>query len=71
MTKRERDLRRLARRHGWALTKTTGGHWLLKHPDGHRVVASFSPGDVGNLKVVAGCMRRALRPERDGAARGG
>jgi predicted RNA binding protein YcfA (HicA-like mRNA interferase family) len=61
MTRRERDLRRLARRHGWRLERTRGDHWRLRHPNGAIVIASYSPGDSGNLRVIEGCLRRAER----------
>jgi hypothetical protein len=66
MTRRERDLRRLARAHGCLLERTNSDHWRFCHPTGAVVIASFSPSDRGNLRVVEGCLRRiARRAERD------
>ena len=31
MTRRERDLRRLARHHGWIVERTRGSHWRLRN----------------------------------------
>jgi predicted RNA binding protein YcfA (HicA-like mRNA interferase family) len=60
MTRRERDLRRLARRHGWRLERTNGGHYRLRHPEGAMVVASFTPS-TRDLHILDGQMRRAER----------
>jgi predicted RNA binding protein YcfA (HicA-like mRNA interferase family) len=61
MTRRERDLRRLAEARGWRLERTGSGHWRLRHPNGQTVIASFSPGDSGHLRVIAGYLNRAER----------
>jgi predicted RNA binding protein YcfA (HicA-like mRNA interferase family) len=62
VTRRERDLRRLARQHGWKLTRTNSSHWRLRHPrTGAIVIAAFSPGDSGHLRVIEGALRRAER----------
>jgi predicted RNA binding protein YcfA (HicA-like mRNA interferase family) len=53
MTRRQRDLERLAREHGWTVERCRGSkHWRLRHPSGAVVVASSSPRDAGNLRVV-------------------
>jgi hypothetical protein len=43
MTRRERDLRRLARDRGWTLERTAR-HWRLRHPNGSVVIAPSTPG---------------------------
>jgi hypothetical protein len=59
MTRRERDLRRLADDHGWGIAKTKR-HWRLRHPDGPIVIVAATPGDSGWKRVILGCMRREL-----------
>ena len=62
MTKRERDLRRLAKARGWRLERTNGsGHWRLRHPAAGIVIAAASPRVAGNVRVVAASLRRAER----------
>ena len=61
MNRNERALRRLAQAHGCTLERTNGGHWRLHHPDGGVVIAAFTPGDAGHLRVIRGCLRRAAR----------
>jgi hypothetical protein len=43
MSRRERDLRRLARERGWIL-EPTSRHWRLRHPSGEVVIAPKTPG---------------------------
>ena len=66
MSRRERDLRRLAARHGWQLALLPGGHWVLRGPHGQRVVAARTPGDSGHLRVLEG-LRRSRGPQRSPA----
>jgi hypothetical protein len=63
MLRRERDLRRLARRYGFRLARSAGhtSSWRLVHPSGATVVASWTPSDRAYLHVVARDQRRALR----------
>jgi predicted RNA binding protein YcfA (HicA-like mRNA interferase family) len=62
MRRNERDLRRLARSHGWTIERTNGGYWRLRHPvTGAVVIAAATPGDSGWQRVIAGCLRRAGR----------
>jgi hypothetical protein len=63
VTRRERDLRRLADRFGWRLELRRGHHRLIG-PMGDVVVVSRTPGDGGNLRVVEGCIKRARRYSR-------
>jgi hypothetical protein len=60
MTRRERDLRRLARRHGWHV-EGVKRHWRLRSPLGHVLIVSATPSDGNNLHLVAACLRRAER----------
>ena len=60
MSRRERDLRRLAREHGWRLERRSR-HWALRSPAGDCVIAAKTPGDSGHLRVIAGAIRRVLR----------
>ena len=61
MRRRQRDLLRLAREHGWSLERCQGGHWRLRHRSGHVVIASFTSSDGNDLRVLKGCLRRAVR----------
>jgi predicted RNA binding protein YcfA (HicA-like mRNA interferase family) len=46
---------------GWQLSRTRGGHWLLRHPSGAVVVTSGSPSDWRTLRNTRAQMRRAER----------
>ena len=66
--RRERDLRRLAKRYGFELARTAGrtSSWQLTHPaSGTTVIASWTPSDRADLRIVAGYLRRALRNGRE------
>ena len=60
MTRRQRDLERLAREHGWTVERTRR-HWRLVSPDGHRVIVAATPSDSGWQRVISGCLKRAER----------
>jgi hypothetical protein len=62
MTRRERDLRRLAAEHGYVVAgKTAKSQWRLRHPSGATVIASFTPSVRENDRVLAAEMRREVR----------
>jgi hypothetical protein len=62
MIRRERDLRRLAREHGFRLERTNSDHWRLRHlATGAIVIASLTPRAADNLRAVRADLRRAER----------
>ena len=65
MTRRERDLRRLADALGWQLLGRTGsGHWKLQHPgSGAVAIASGSPSDWRGRRNIESDLRRAERQQ--------
>ena len=52
MTRRRRELQRLAQRYGFELGQTKRGHFRLRHPNGAIVVASFTSSDGNDLHHV-------------------
>jgi hypothetical protein len=60
MTRRQRDLARLAREHGWQLDRTRR-HFRLRGPRGATVIASASPSCRRDLTVTEAELRRAAR----------
>ena len=64
MTRRERDLRRLATDHGFRLEQGRR-HWRLVHPAGMIVHAAATPSDVNHLTLVRKALRHALRRQSD------
>jgi hypothetical protein len=66
VTRRERDLRRLADALGWQLLGRTGsGHWKLRHSgSGAVAIASATPSDQRNLRNVEADLRRAERGQQ-------
>ncbi len=63
MTKRERELRKVARAHGLVLSQARRtGHYKLRTPDGRLVtVASLSPSDGRALRNMTAHVRAASR----------
>jgi len=61
MTRRERDLRRLARQHGCSLTRAGNSHWRLHHPSGITLIAAATPSDHRARRNLVGALRRAAR----------
>jgi predicted RNA binding protein YcfA (HicA-like mRNA interferase family) len=54
-------LRHMARRDGWHIQPTRGGHYRLDHPEASKpVFAAKSPRDSKVLLHIAKDMRRAL-----------
>lgn len=51
----------LAARHGCTLGRTRGGHLVLRHPDGWRVVTSSTPSDDKAIRNVLADIRRYSR----------
>ena len=67
MPKRERELRRLAREHGWTLVHG-GKHWILRHPSGAVASATDTPGDRRDLRNLAAKLRRKIAAAQENAA---
>lgn len=67
MSRRERELRRLARELGWTLTHG-GKHWLLRHPSGAVASATDTPGDRRDLRNLAAKLRRKIAAAQGNAA---
>jgi predicted RNA binding protein YcfA (HicA-like mRNA interferase family) len=66
MTRRERELKALARQHGgWTVEQTRGGHYRLRHPNGAIVFTPTTPSCHRSLQNTASELRRALRRGRD------
>ncbi|HMR34491.1 MAG TPA: type II toxin-antitoxin system HicA family toxin [Geminicoccaceae bacterium] len=55
------ELIRTARRLGWRVEPTHGGHLRLKHPSGALVFAGSMPSDRRSLANALATMRRELR----------
>ena len=68
MTRRERDLHRLARQLGFTVERRARHYWL-HHSSGAAVTASASPGDSGWRRVLQGALQRALRNAKPEGAR--
>jgi hypothetical protein len=65
-----RDLRQMAKRAGWMVSVTNGGHLRLEHPQASGpVIASATSSDRRALYNTRADMRRAL-PKRTKAERG-
>ena len=60
MTRAERDLRRLAAKHGWQLERRAK-HLATHAPGGAIVIASKTSSDGNVLRILAGAIRRAER----------
>jgi len=56
-------LRRAARRGGWEVRSTRGGHWRLHHPSGTTVYASSTPSCPRALANLTADLRRVERRE--------
>jgi hypothetical protein len=63
MTRRERDLRRLARARGWRLERTRK-HWRLIAPTGEIVTTSATPSSTFIQQMLRAEMARAERRSR-------
>jgi predicted RNA binding protein YcfA (HicA-like mRNA interferase family) len=50
-----------ARRRGWTISVTNGGHLRLRHPNGATVFTASSPSDRRARTAVAADLRRAER----------
>jgi hypothetical protein len=64
-----RDLRQLAKRAGWTISTTNGGHLRLDHPEARGPVFTGStPSDHRAIRHARAEMRRALarRPKVEG-----
>jgi hypothetical protein len=63
VTRRERELRRLAREHGWRLERTRR-HWRLIAPNGEVVTTSATPSSSFTYQLLRTEMARAERRAR-------
>jgi hypothetical protein len=61
MIARERDLRKLGKRYGFAIKRTANAHYRFRSAAGRSVIASFSPRSGRHLKHVEADLRRAQR----------
>jgi predicted RNA binding protein YcfA (HicA-like mRNA interferase family) len=62
-----RDLRQLAKRAGWTISTTNGGHLRLEHPEANGpVITGSTPSDHRAIHQARAAMRRALRPKAEG-----
>jgi hypothetical protein len=65
MDKREREVRRLAKKYGLTVVRL-GSHFGLDDESGARVAtASVSTGDRGSLKNLEGDIKRALKTKEE------
>jgi predicted RNA binding protein YcfA (HicA-like mRNA interferase family) len=64
--KEERDIRKLAKRYGYSVSTTGGGHFKLT-PDGggQSIIAAHSTSDVRAVKNLEATLRRAARNRLD------
>jgi hypothetical protein len=70
MTRRARDLLRLARRYGWSCSRLASGHYALRGPAGGYVIASGTPRCSNDLPALAAQIRRAVRQSKEKAGSG-
>jgi len=73
MTSYRHTLAALAKRHGWRMERSAGGHLRLRHTGtGRSVFAASTPSDHRAIMNVAAEMRRAIRtaapPHENGPA---
>jgi predicted RNA binding protein YcfA (HicA-like mRNA interferase family) len=63
-----RDLRQLAKRAGWTISTTGGGHLRLEHPEANGpVITGSTPSDHRAIRNAVAQMKRALpRPKAEG-----
>ena len=69
MTRRRRDVARLARRYNLNLETSNSSHWLLRDQAGHLVTSiARTPGTRDYLRIAEDDIRRGLRQFRNDAA---
>jgi predicted RNA binding protein YcfA (HicA-like mRNA interferase family) len=62
-----RDLIRAAKREGWEVSTTDGGHLRLEHPEASgRVITGSTPSDRRALYHARAAMKRVRRPKGEG-----
>jgi predicted RNA binding protein YcfA (HicA-like mRNA interferase family) len=59
MVNSPKELIRWARDRGWSASKTSHGHWRLRHANGSTVVIPSTPGDWRSLHNAKANLKRA------------
>ena len=58
------ELLRAARREGFRVERTSGGHFAISTPDGRSMIMRSTPGSEGAIKRARSQLRRLARGDR-------